>query len=121
MGFDAKIYFRSKTAELHLEDTLIPEFTISPIDDKTLYKATYNGESLAEATHKVCCGCLRYYGKGYERGPWPSLAAVLMELLASEDVEKVWYGIDDDPPEIDAAEVAAISVHYMTHGLWKGN
>lgn len=28
---------------------------------------------------------------GYARGPWPKISAVLMALLACENVEKVWY------------------------------
>lgn len=60
----------------------------------------------------------RYYGPGYERGPWPSIAAVLMALHASPDVEKVWYFGDcsdgDEPftPQL----VQEFSAHYMTEG-----
>jgi len=110
MGLDVEIYFRSKTAEPNLEDALIPGFSIQPISE-------YMAEDLPEATHEVDCGCMRYYGEHYERGPWPRFAAVLMELLACEDVEKVWYGSDaSTPQEINAEGICEISRHYMANG-----
>ncbi len=36
----------------------------------------------------------RYYGKNYARGPWPDIAAILMLLLSSEEIEKVFYDGD---------------------------
>lgn len=33
----------------------------------------------------------RYYGVGYERGPWPDIAALLLQLLINPDIEGVWY------------------------------
>lgn len=111
MGLDAVIYIRSKTPEPAMEDPLLPGFTIQPLSG-------YDAEDMPEATHEVDCGCTRFYGEHYERGPWPRIAATLMELLASEDVEKVWYGSDceDRAQPIDAAGINAISAHYMAHG-----
>jgi len=110
MGLDAMIYFRSKTEDPKLENELGAGFEIKKIDE-------YAAEDIPEATHEVDCGCSRYYGQGYERGRWTLLAAVLMELHASEDVEKVWYGSDCSTPlEITQQGVNEISMHYMTHG-----
>ena len=111
MGLDAEIFFRCKTAEEpRLEDPLLPGFEIRPISE-------WSKDDVPEATHEVDCGCSRYYGPHYERGPWPRIAATLMELLASEDVEKVWYGSDSGPAlEMDAEAVNEISSHYMKNG-----
>ena len=109
MGLDTEILFRCKNAEPALEDPLLNGFKIVPI-------GRYMAEECLGATHEIDTGS-RYYGPGYERGPWPKIAAVLMELLACEDVEKVWYGSDaSTPQEIDADGVCEISRHYMANG-----
>ena len=110
MKLDAMIYFRSKAEHPKLENELGAGFVITPIDE-------YDAEEIPEATHEVDCGGSRYYGKDYERGRWTLLAAVLMELHASEDVEKVWYGNDCSTPlEITPEGVNGISLHFMKHG-----
>jgi hypothetical protein len=73
------------------------------------------------ATHKVDSGGHRYYDIGYERGQWPPICAALMALIASPDVQHVWYcGDSDDAPRVwstptpcDAERVLRISAHYM--------
>ena len=72
------------------------------------------------ATHEVWCDGHRYYGIGYERGPWPIIAGVLMSLFASPNISRVWYfgdisDIENSEP-ITREEVARISMHYMKHG-----
>lgn len=104
MGLDAEIYFLPKKADPDFY--LPPGFALVPVSDH---------EYLPEGVWEVDCGCCRYYAQGYERGPWPALAAVLMTLIACPDVEKVWYGHDSDdcPFPVDAEIVNAISLHYM--------
>lgn len=70
-------------------------------------------------THEVWSGA-RYYGIGYERGPWPVICGVLMSLLASPNVKRVLYFGDNRDMEgveqLTAEEVIRISAHYMKHG-----
>ena len=69
------------------------------------------------ATHEIDQR-FRYYGHGYERGPWPSIAAVLMALHAAPNVETVWYFgdcVDGDEP-FTRESVLEFSMHYMTVG-----
>lgn len=36
----------------------------------------------------------RFYGKEYQRGHWPRIAAILLELLADSSIEEVRYSGD---------------------------
>lgn len=56
----------------------------------------YVQEMAPGATHELS-NPWRLYGEHYERGPWPQIAAVLMELLADPNIETVWYGGDSYP------------------------
>lgn len=69
------------------------------------------------ATHEIDQR-FRYYGPGYERGPWPSIAAVLMALYAAPNVEAVWYFGDchDEDEPFTREQVLEFSEHYMTVG-----
>lgn len=53
----------------------------------------YNEHGLIPFTHEVRTD-QRYYGPSYPRGCWPKLSEILMTLLASPCVDKVWYGGD---------------------------
>lgn len=70
------------------------------------------------ATHTVDLNGLRYYAEGYERGPWPVIAHILMVLFASDGVEKVWYNGDYDEKdrECTVGDVLRISKIYMEQG-----
>lgn len=61
----------------------------------------------------------RYYGKGYERGPWPEICATIMRLVAYE-AERVWYygdsGPFDEADEMTPERVCEISKYYMQYG-----
>lgn len=69
------------------------------------------------ATHEIS-QLWRYYGVGYERGPWPVIAATLLTLHACHNVETVWYFGDcsegDEPftPE----RIHELNTHYMHVG-----
>lgn len=111
MGLDTTIYFRAKpgfTADA-LENYLPSGFDVRPIPDYCSYE-------YPEATHELDTGH-RYYGEGYERGPWPHIAAALMILFASEGVERVWYGSDcSGPGEVKPEAVLKTSAYYMANG-----
>lgn len=75
MGVDACIYFKTRNGD---EPTLCDSlpYGCSMVDAK---EWAPDG-----ATHEID-QCWRYYGPGYERGPWPSIAAVLMALPAGTE------------------------------------
>jgi len=108
MGIDASIYLKTRDGN---EPTLPNQL---PGGCRMLPVADWAPEG---ATHAID-QWWRYYGRGYERGPWPTIAAVLMTLHASPDVETVWYFGDsndgDDPftPE----RVQELCAHYMREG-----
>jgi hypothetical protein len=117
MGVDACIYFKTRDGfeppglgTLGL-GTLLPSKCpiIAAVDD-----------FVESATHEIDQNW-RYYGPGYERGPWPIIAAVLMALHASHDVETVWYFGDcfgEDGP-FTPQQVLAFTAHYMATGRRK--
>jgi hypothetical protein len=109
MGLDTVIYFRADTPEPPLEGTLPNGFTVKTIE-------AYRSEACPEATHELY-QLARYYGKGYERGPWQHIAAALMVLFATPGVTRVWYGSDcSGPAEITPGDVLELSAYYMAHG-----
>jgi hypothetical protein len=111
VGVDAVIYFESDGQP---SDLWLPgDREILDAEDK--YGPRYDG--LEGATHRV--GTYdRYYNKGYERGSWPAIGGILMALLASKNVKRVWYFGDNcegaDLITIDG--VLEISRHYMLNG-----
>lgn len=111
MGLDVTIYFRAKPGfDADKLDSHLPNgFEVVPIPD-------YCEAEYPDATHELDT-CYRYYGEGYERGPWPHIAAALMILLVSENVERVWHGSDcAGPHEITKEEVLKTCAYYMEHG-----
>lgn len=111
MGIDATVLFRMARADLEpdLEDFLPSEWEVIPV-------SRYLLEYLEiDATHEVD-SLRRYYGIGYERGPWPEICGVLMALHATKGVEMVWYGGDQSVYECPVEAVLEISRHYMQHG-----
>lgn len=111
MGLDAVIYFRAAQGldQEDLETYLPSGFDMGPAPE-------HCAEEYPDATHKLDCVC-RYYGDGYERGPWPHIAAALMVLFASRGVERVWYGNDGAGPwEIKPGDILRLSEHYMSVG-----
>lgn len=109
MGIDAKILFKVKNGK-HFDNFLIP-FNYSEICAEDYSEK----ENSLGATHFVDF-YERFYGPGYERGPWPTICGILMELFASGSVEKVWYGGDDFIDEITPSDILDFSKHYMEHG-----
>lgn len=113
MGLDATIYFE-KTGELEFERDFPAGYSLYELNDGQRDDAADDGAD--GATHGIDT-LDRYYGIGYERGPWPAICGVLMLLHACRGVGRVWYGGDGGhvplcPPE----EVLRISAHFMEHG-----
>lgn len=108
MGIDACIYFKTHNGE---EPTLchsLPQgCIIRPAREWAIEGATHEVDQP-----------WRYYGPGYERGPWPLISTVLMVLHASLDVQQVWYFGDtcggDEP--FTSSDVIEFSKHYMAEG-----
>jgi len=90
MGIDTCIYVKTK-------DTQEPEIHGSlPPYCQMFFAADWAPEG---ATHEID-NPWRYWSYHYDRGPWPHIAAVLLELLAAPNVEKVWYcGDHEDTAE----------------------
>lgn len=112
MGIDAEIHFE-------LDSLDEPTDLWLPSECQLLNFCHF---TLSEATHTVDNG-FRYYGIGYERGPWPKICGILMSLFASKNVKRVWYFGDNLPcltdnniNPITVEDVLEISRHYMTYG-----
>lgn len=108
MGVDATIYCRIKAGEVHL-----PFCDLQAIGYELDEDCSWpNG-----ATHEVNMDCERLYCKGYERGNWPRIARVLLELVGHPSVEAVWYGGDNggNLPKIDEDRVIELCRHWMRH------
>lgn len=108
MGIDAQIYLKADNDAPEFEWPLPNGYTLQPADPE---------RAPTGATHEVYT-LSRYYGPGYERGPWPDLCAVLMLLHACPSVQTVWYGGDntDDAPECPPTRVQELAAHFMTYG-----
>jgi hypothetical protein len=111
MGLDTVIYFQAKPDfDLDSFDCGFPNgFTVVPADN-------YLREEYPRVTHRLE-GYPRFYGVGYERGPWPEISAALMILFATPGIEGVWYGHDcGGVVEIFPENVLEISEYYMRRG-----
>jgi hypothetical protein len=126
MGVDACIFIKVKDGarDIRLERPLPDRFSLAPRDGE-MDKDWFPDES----THEVDNPC-RFYGPGYERGPWPTLCGVLMVLLNSPDIETVWYFGDDlhtgDLGPFTVDRLIQYTRHYVEYGErgwygpWKG-
>jgi hypothetical protein len=119
MGVDALIY-------IHTTDGQDPsiEFGLPPGVESV--RRCDNDDFLADAigehcgvrpTHEVRTGW-RHYGPGYERGPWPDIAAVLMRLMQAPNVDIVWYDGDSgwELARMDASRLLEITTHWLANG-----
>lgn len=101
MGIDVEIVIRAKPGYTPPEPSHI---------DGRVSERSYNDGY----THEVS-SMTRYYGPGYERGPWPSIAAYLLELLADPNVEAVGYGGDnsDHMEPVTLEWLTQMNLHYI--------
>jgi hypothetical protein len=108
MGIDACIYFKTTNGE----DPILRDQLPSECEIRKVGEHACDG-----ATHEVY-QLWRYYGPGYERGPWPRIAAALMALHASQNIESVWYfgDCDDGAQPFTPERVHEFSAHYMAEG-----
>ena len=112
MGINANIFIKATIFPPrlhHLTPTNFFEFI--PREDSEFSELWHD-----EATHEVETPW-RYYGPGYERGHWPTICALLLDLLASPDIETVWYDGDhygdDEAEECTLERITALSAHYI--------
>lgn len=65
-------------------------------------------------THELSSST-RYYGPHYERGPWPEIAAYLLELMADPNIEAVAYGGDssDHREPVTLEWITQMNQHYI--------
>ena len=61
----------------------------------------------------------RYYGKGYERGHWPNLRAIICWLSARIPQGEVWYGGDSSgccAEHMTPDRIADLDAHWFANG-----
>lgn len=109
MGLDALIYVKTKNGELPNFCNDLPRGAeLIPYDDCGGVDATFEVSTT-----------WRFYGPGYERGPWPIIAHTLMALLACDNVDAVWYfsdASDGGEPQFTREQVLEYAMHYMREG-----
>ena len=107
MGMNAVIYIKTRTGEEPMLCDELPECCSIVATDGCVDGATHEVDNP-----------WRYYGPGYERGPWPSIRAVLEVLLASPDVESVWYvgGEFEGEGPFTPQQVQEFSAYYEANG-----
>lgn len=104
MGADIEIYCRS--AGDPPECNIDGEWEAVRDDDDDTPKG---------ATHRLS-SITRYYGPGYERGPWPVICGDLLRTMSDPDVETVWYGNDYGAMDEITFEIwSEFSAHYLNH------
>lgn len=101
MGIDVEIVIRAK-----------PGYT--PPDPKHIDGTVSESIQTEGYTHELS-SMTRYYGPHYERGPWPSIAAYLLELLADQNIEAVGYGGDggEDREPVTLEWLTQMNLHYI--------
>lgn len=110
MGLDARIFF-STNAHPKTIAPLLPR-------DYRLDICPHVWEAPMQATAPVyeVDTNWRFYGVGYERGPWEQIREVLMILLTHKDVKEVWYCSDSDDytalHPLTRVEFSAVDKHY---------
>jgi len=117
MGVDAMIF-------VHTTDGCDPKVGFPP--NNVSFRDCEDESGLADAieksdglrpTHEVR-NHWRYYGPGYERGPWPDIASLILYLLAAENVDAVWYDGDSGwgSVRIDRERLEEINDHWIKNG-----
>lgn len=123
MGVDAVIFVRTTDGQPPALDfgTLSGGATLQGVkprdNDSELWADYIEDRCGVRPTHKVE-NSWRYYGPGYERGPWPEIAATLLYLMAAPNVDGVWYDGDsaDSPEAFDVSRLDEINDHWLRHG-----
>lgn len=89
----AMFYIKSP-AKYPLGTTILPKACHPPL---TVGGSAATGETFFPegATHQIETDW-EYYGPGYRRGPGHLIISVLVQLMASKDVDAVWYANDQD-------------------------
>ena len=101
MGIDVEIVMRVKPGH-------------TPHDPAHIDGTVSESDYIPGYTHELS-SCTRYYGPGYERGPWPQISAYLLELLADPNIEAVGYGSDssDYREPVNLEWLTQMNLHYI--------
>lgn len=101
MGIDVEIVMRAKPGH-------------TPHDPAHIHGTVSESDYIPGYTHELS-SCTRYYGVGYERGPWPNIAAYLLELMADQNIEAVGYGGDssDYREPVTLEWLTKMNLHYI--------
>ncbi len=83
MGVDVQIYIKVR------DGASLPE-NDSRVEGEFYELGEWEAEDFPFANAGLS-SMTRYYGVGYERGPWPDICALLLYLLMHPDVLSVWY------------------------------
>lgn len=108
MGIDVEIYFE-------LLDGDVPPLSLFESG-----VSKYPAVAPEGATHEIS-SFVKYYGIGYERGPWPQICADLMTLMQAPNIGRVWYSGDHiNSPEgmapTSSDDICDLVRHYIQHG-----
>ena len=108
MGIDCKIAFVSLEDELDI---------YLPGGCEIVKSAQYYKDEVDQSVTHVIENPWRYYGIGYERGPWPEISNVLLRLDECKEVGSIWYGGDSGGfyRLVDRYYVAMLTIHHMTY------
>jgi hypothetical protein len=105
MGYDTHIHVRAKRSDPHIGDFFE---NLVPVEGHYCQP---------EATHVVDVG-ERYWSPDYPRGSWPYIASVLMPLLRSDQIEKVWYGNETGSEEMTVELLNEYTAEYVKGRVW---
>jgi hypothetical protein len=114
MGLDVNLYAEGVVTdeELAAAEAYFAARSLSrPWDDGPhLARTTYPSDRI-----EVDCGGARYYGPGYERGPWPTIHADILLLRHALPQCTVHYGGDstDDCPEATDEVLSEVWEHFL--------
>lgn len=115
MGVDAKIFVHTTDGKLPKLDFALPDGVSfrRPSDHWSDRVDLFDPRPTFEVDNMW-----RYYEVGYERGPWPDIAAVIMHLLAAANVDVVWYDGDSsrDLRRVDADRLRDITEWWLESG-----
>lgn len=129
MGIDVNIYVVGEQdildADIEKANELFSEIFYNGGDGKfeDCFERAYDGD---RRNNIIMINSLdRYYGEGYERGPWPKIFAKVMFALAHFPDARVYYLSDshdftqtDDNSWCEASQenLAKLWAHYLKHG-----
>jgi hypothetical protein len=113
MGVDVQILIRRKAGSGLPDNDSRVEGYFAPLEGWEVEDYPFADAGLSSMT--------RYYGGGYERGPWPDICARLLNLMAHPGVEGVWYFGDnrggyEEYDRVTLGKLGEMNAHYVANG-----